>query len=103
MSAILKPKTETQPYKFTCCFVWVRNLVTDPKGSTDLLGGCENRMFNRKIGLKREQSIGSCRRIMRKLITSHKALTSYCKRDETKNISLDKRRSMHVEINACIN
>jgi len=39
MSADLKPKTETQPYKFTFCFVWVRNLVTDPKGSTDLLGG----------------------------------------------------------------
>ena len=103
MSAILKPKTETQPYKFTCCSVWVRNLVTDPKGSTDLVGGSENRMFNRKVGPKRKQTIGSCRHIMRKLITPHKALTSYCKRDETKNNNLDKGRSMHGEINACIN
>ena len=81
MFAILKTKTETQPYKYTCFFVWVRNLVTDPKGSTDLLGGSENRMFNRKVGPKREQAIGSCRHKMRKLITPHKALTGYCKRD----------------------
>jgi hypothetical protein len=83
--------------------VWVRNLVTDPKGSTDLLGRSENRMLNRKVGPKREQAIGSWRRIMRRLITPHKALTSYCKRDETKNSNLGKGRSMHGEINACIN
>jgi len=57
MSANLKPKTETQPYKFTCFFVWVRNLVTDPKGGTDLLGGSENRMLNRKFGPRGEQAI----------------------------------------------
>jgi hypothetical protein len=59
MSADLKPKTETQPYKFTFCFVWVRNLVTDPKGSTDLLGGSENRMLNRKFEPKGEYAIRS--------------------------------------------
>jgi len=53
-------------------------LVTDPKGSTDLLGGSENRILNRKLGPKREQAIGSSRHIMRKQITPHKALTSYC-------------------------
>jgi hypothetical protein len=78
-------------------------LVTDPKGSTDLLGGSENRMLKRKVGPKRKQAIESCRHIMRKLITSHNALTSYGKRDETKNNNLDKGRSMHGEINACIN
>jgi hypothetical protein len=78
-------------------------LVTDPKGNTELLGGSENRMFNRKVGPKREQALGNSRLIMRKLITPHEALTSYCKRDETKNNSLDKGRSIHGEITACIN
>jgi len=103
MSADLKPKTETQPYKFTCCFVWVRNLITYRKGITDLLGGSENRLLNIKFGPKGEQKTGSSRHIMRKLITPHKALTDYCKRGETKNNNLDKVLNMHGEMNACIN
>jgi hypothetical protein len=52
MSAILKPKTETQPYTFTCCSVWVRNLVTDPKGSTDLLEGLRTGCLTEKLDLR---------------------------------------------------
>jgi hypothetical protein len=48
MSAILKAETEIQQYNFTCSFVWVRNLVTDPKGSTDLLGESEKKDIEQK-------------------------------------------------------
>lgn len=54
----------TQKYKFACCFMWVWNLVSHPKGRTYIKEGClKTECWGNLFGAKRKEITGGWRKL----------------------------------------